>query len=292
MKVALTGASGFLGGAIARCLTERGDVVIRLGRRETADDRAATAALAGADALVHCAGVYEIGISRARRHVLQEGNVDLTARVLGAARTVGLAKVVYVSTVAVFGDTHGATADEKFVRTGEWTSYYDRTKTRAHTLALEATAGGLPLVIVQPGQIFGPGDHSGVGAVLARVARGRLPLIAFDDLGLSYVHVDDCAAGAVLALATGRTGESYILGGPNLRLGALVTLLAGLAGHRPPLRVPAWPLRPFLMLSPALRELRRATDRVTYFATSAKAASELGWRTRDLSEGLRATFLA
>ncbi|MSQ37580.1 MAG: NAD-dependent epimerase/dehydratase family protein, partial [Chloroflexi bacterium] len=98
-----------------------------------------------------------VGISRARRHVLQEGNVDLTARVLGAARTVGLAKVVYVSTVAVFGDTHGATADEKFVRTGEWTSYYDRTKTRAHTLALEATAGGLPLVIVQPGQLFGPG---------------------------------------------------------------------------------------------------------------------------------------
>ena len=292
MKVALTGASGFLGGAIARRLAERGDAVIRLGRQETADDRTATAALAGADALVHCAGVYEVGIPLSRRHVLHEGNVELTARLLGAARTVGLAKVVYISTVAVFGDTHGAIADEGFARTSGWTSYYDLTKTRAHTLALEATAAGLPLVIVQPGQIFGPGDHSGVGAVLARVARGRLPLIAFDDLGLSYVHVDDCAAGAVLALATGRTGEAYILGGPNLRLGALVTLLAGLAGHRPPLRVPAWPLRPFLMLSPALRELRSATDRVTYFATSAKAASELGWRTRDLSEGLRATFLA
>ncbi len=110
MRVALTGASGFLGGAIARSLAGRGDAVIRLGRPETSDERTAVAALSGADALVHCAGVYEVGVPRARRPALQEGNIGLTARMLGAARTVGLAKVVYISTVAVFGDTHGSIA--------------------------------------------------------------------------------------------------------------------------------------------------------------------------------------
>jgi len=289
---------------IAEQLRGRGDTVVSLvrdpakaellrkaGREVVVGDLADPDALRrgceGCDAVVHAGAIYEVGIGAPRRADMYEANVNGSERVLSAALAARVPKVVHVSSIVVFGDTKGAVVDETYQRTDGYTSYYDETKTIAHRMAEGSVARGLPVVIAQPGQIYGPGDHSGIGALLRRAAAGKLPVLTFGDLGLSFAHVADVADGIVRLLDRGRPGEAYVLGGEITRPRDAVRIAATLTGKPAPrFEVPSGILRFAARLRPEVAEVVRSADGVTFWATDAKARAELGYAPRSLREGL------
>ena len=317
MRVFLTGGTGFIGGEVARLLRARGDDVRALVRTpakadalqaigcelvpgDLSDEAALTEACRGVDAVVHGAAMYEVGVPADRRSAMVDVNVGGTERVLGAAITAGVRKAVYVSTVAVFGNTRGHVADEGWVRPddGSHTSVYEETKVLAHRRAHEIGTRGLPLVTVQPGLVYGPDDPSTMGDLLKRVVAGKLPALPFPEFGVTPVHRDDVAAGVLLALDKGAPGECYVLAGTPVRMRELVAELATVAGRKPPrFSLPTIAIRavapmgrfvgPALGFPPNLREVLSSSDGVTFWATGKKAMDELGWTSRPLAEGLR-----
>ena len=307
MKVFVTGASGFVTGAVARALVARGDTVralVRDARRarrlegvelihgELANENALRAGMQGADAVIHGAAMYEIGLDKRQREAMHEANVRGTAHVLSTARAAAIPRIVYLSTVAVFGNTHGQVVDETYQRIDPtYTSYYEETKLRAHEIAEGFIADGLPVVIVQPGQVYGAGDHSGFGGLLSSFTRGRLPIVPFPDLGLNLTNRDDIAAGILRALDAGRPGRSYVMGGEVVRVADAFATLARILG-RP---APRWQL-PYGVLEAAalfrsqLNEVISAAKGVTFWATDERAKRELGYTSRTLEEGFRETY--
>ena len=317
MRVFLTGGTGFIGGEVARLLRARGDAVralVRTPAKATAlrelgcelvegdlsDEGALARACEGVDAVVHGAALYEVGVPEDRRAAMVDVNVGGTERVLGAALTSGVHKAVYISTVAVFGNTGGLIADEGWVRPddGSYTSIYEETKVLAHRRAHEIASRGLPLVTVQPGVVYGPGDTSTVGDLLGRFLDGKLPALPFPDLGVTPVHRDDVAAGVLLALDAGVAGESYVLAGTPVRMRELVAELAAVSGRRAPrFTLPTAMVRamapfgrfvgPPLGFPSNLHEVLSSSAGVTFWATGKKAVDELGWTSRPLTDGLR-----
>jgi nucleoside-diphosphate-sugar epimerase len=320
MKVFLTGGTGFIGGAVARALRDRGDEVAALVRTparaaeltkrgvtlvqgDLSDVTAIERGIQGADAVIHGAAVYEVGIPARERPRMDEANVRGTENVLGAALRAGASRVLYISTVGVFGNTRGTVLDENGPLGSGETSWYERTKVEAHRIAQRLREQGLPLVIVQPGGVYGPGDHSQLGNIVHQFVGGKLPAMAFPELGINFVHRDDVVAGVLLALDKGRAGESYILGGEIATAQQFVETLARITGRRPPrLTVPAVMLKlsaplgplfaPRLGFPPNLRELISASNNVTYWAKHDKAMRELGYAPRPLEQGLRETLAA
>jgi dihydroflavonol-4-reductase len=320
VRVFVTGGTGFIGRSLVRALRARGDDVAALVRDPAkAGDLAALGAqlvggdlhdqdelrrgMDGAGAVLHVAGVYRVGIPASERAAMLEVNVRGTERALDAAVAAGVPRIVYVSTVNVFGNTRGAIVDETYRRNEAdgFLSYYDETKYRAHLAAEERIARGAPVVIVQPGGVYGPGDHSEVGTMLDQFREGKLRARSFPALGFNFVYVDDAADGIVLALDRGRIGESYVVGGQITRLGEVLDVAGRLLGRRPPrMTIPPWlarasiPMAPLVTrmmgMPPNLAELIRAADGVTYWATDAKARAELGYAPLDLEAGLRRTF--
>lgn len=319
MRVFLTGATGFIGSAVAALLRSRGDDVVALVRTpgraaalaqqgcelvegDLADQAVLGRAMSGADAVIHAAAVYEVGIPPSRRAELVDVNVAGTERVLNAARGAGVPRVVYISTVNALGNTEGKVADESTRHHGRYVSVYDETKHAAHQIAERKIAEGLPGIIVLPSAVYGPGDHSAIGATIGMFMAGRLPALALADGGFSLVHRDDVAAGIVTVLDRGRVGEQYILSGDNRTLRDLVETLAEVSGRRAPrFTVPTPVLKtmaplgrvigPAMGVGPNLRELVSAGE-ATYYATHDKATAELGYAPRSLKEGLRATLEA
>lgn len=311
MKVFLTGGTGFIGTHVARKLRERGDEVVALVRsREKAaalaelgcelrvgtlaDSDAISGGLEGCDAAIHGAAIYEIGVPDDRHEAMRQANVEGTERVLGAALGAGTSRVVYISTVAAFGDTGGRVVDETYEHPGEsFTTYYEQTKYEAHRAAYDLIERGLPCVVVQPGGVYGPGDHSQLGNLTKQTLAGKLPLIPFPDFGVTVVHVEDVADGVLAALDRGEPGEAYILGGAITTNRELIETIAELGGRKPPTRAmptalmraiaPAGPLiGPLLGYPPNMRELVSSTDGVTIWASSDKAKADLGYAPRDL----------
>jgi dihydroflavonol-4-reductase len=316
VRVFLTGGTGFIGGEVARLLRARGDQVRALVRTpskagqltelgcelvegDLSDEDALRTAIKGCSAVIHGAAVYEIGVTASRAEALVDANVRGTERVLGAALAVGVQRAVYVSTVAIFGNTQGAVADEQWERPAGlgFTSVYEQTKVQAHARAQDLSAQGLPLVTVQPGTVYGPGDTSELGDVLSKLLNGTLPLLPFPDLGITPVHRDDVAAGILLALDKGVNGESYVLAGEPLRMRELVAALAEVSGRRGPRgALPTFVVKglapfgrvvgPLLGFPTNLYEVLSSSDGVTFWARSDKAQAELGWTYRPLLEGL------
>ena len=322
MKAFLTGATGFIGGNVTRKLLDRGDQVKALVRSPqkakdleqkgvelvqgdlSTDKETLRAAMEGCDAVFHIAAVYKVGIPAKERPAMYESNVKGTERVLDAAVEAGVSKVVYVSTVAVFGATDGKVVDETHERNGgDFLSYYDETKYESHRIAKDRIGNGAPVVIVQPGGVYGPGDHSELGNFIDQARTGKLKLMMFGDLGLTFVHVDDVAAGILLAHDKGKVGESYVLGGQRGTMRELVDTTAELAGTKAPKRempvamikmsAPFGPVLGKVMgFPPNFKELIKTSDGVTWWASDEKARSELGYSPRDLRTGLRETLAA
>lgn len=320
MRIFVTGGAGFIGLAVVRRLVERGDRIVAvvrdperataltdLGVEMRAGDLSRTAAIVdamrGTDAALHIAGMYRVGIAASERPAMQDANVGATHRILDATVTAGVERLVYVSTVNVLGNTRGRILDERHRRdlAEGFTSYYDETKYLAHRAVRERIDAGLPAVIAMPGVVYGPRDHSGVGQQLKGAHDGTLGYLALADVGISAAYVDDVAAGIVGALDRGRIGESYLLGGENMRLRDAMRVAARIGGKSiPRLELPVGLMRlgskaPAALarlagLPDDLGEVMRASLGVTYWASSAKAATELGYRPRDLASGLRATF--
>jgi len=315
MRVVVTGGAGLVGRAVVRALLERGDTVVALVRdprrsgflanlgaglveSDLSDVTLLTDTIGGVDVVIHAAGSYRIGIPKSARGAMWDANVGTTTRVLDAAEAASTERIVYVSTVNVFGNTHGRTVDETYRRDlGEgFLSWYDETKYGAHEVAEQRIARGIPIVIVQPSQVYGAGDRTGFGQQLQRAHAGKLPYRAVDDVRIGLVHADDLAAGIVGALERGRPGQAYVLSGPATSLGEAISIASRLGGHRSPrLRIPNRALRVMvplgrLMGQPNLAEIVSASAGVTYLASSAKARSELGFTTRDLEAGFRDVF--
>lgn len=313
-RIWVSGGSGFVGRAVVRQLVERGDdvtVPVRDPRRaeslaslgatvvedDLSDVRALTEMLRDFDAGIHAAGEYRVGIRKSERGAMWDANVGLTTRVLDAAEDAHLPRLVYVSTVNVFGNTHGKLVDETYrrdLREG-FLSWYDETKYGAHEVVEQRIARGAPVVIVQPSQVYGPGDHSGFGEQLRMAFDGKLAYRALRGQATCLVHVDDLATGIVAALDRGTIGESYLLAGPPVTFDEAVALAAQLGGRKVPFAMPERVVRlmtPFgaFVGQPNLREVLSASLGVTYLGSAAKAERELGFRARPIEDGLRAMF--
>src|SRR4051794_27847163 len=320
MRAFVTGATGFIGGHVARKLAQRGDQVVALVRSpEKASDLEAQGAelvegdlsneeairrgVEGADAVFHIGAIYKVGIKKSQAEELWDANVRGVERVLDAAHDAGVKRIVYTSTVNVFGNTNGEVVDEGYRRdeADGFLSVYDETKYRAHLIAEDRIAKGYPIVMVQPGGVYGPDDHSEVGNMIDQAARGKLPAKMFPETGFMMVHVEDVADGILLAHDKGEIGESYVLAGEKTSMGEIVDRAAATAGRKPPrmtmpnalmkMSAPLGPvIGPAMGFPPNLGELISASAGVTYWATDDKARRELGFKPRGIDEGLRDTI--
>ncbi|MEZ5100438.1 MAG: NAD-dependent epimerase/dehydratase family protein [Thermoleophilia bacterium] len=226
MRIAVTGATGFVGSRLVARLMADGHTVVGLARSPGSAQKlidrgckfvqgdlwalpAVRTAVQRCDAVFHLAAEHRLGIRRQERKRMRDTNVLGTECLLDAAIEEGVPRIVHCSGVTVFGDTHGQVVDETYRRPeGEgFLSYADETKTLGHRLAEARIADGAPITIVQPGQIYGPGDTSAVGLQLAAAAAGTLERLVFPGLGLVFCHVDDVVDGLLRALASGRPGR-------------------------------------------------------------------------------------
>jgi dihydroflavonol-4-reductase len=318
MRYFLTGGTGFIGRhlarqlraedhevvALVRDLTRAGDLAslgIELVAGDVVDPETLGAPMAGVDGVFHVAGWYRVGARDTS--AAERVNVAGTRNVLEAARAAGVPKVVSTSPIAVFGHTAGQVVDEDYRHDGPWISEYDRTKWAAHyQVAVPMAEAGLPLVIVQPGLVYGPNDESQVGVVLRDYLRRRLP--ARPAQAGCWSHVEDVAAGHILAMERGRVGESYVLGGECAPWTQVLELARDITGIRPPrltlppflARLSSILLRPVAAVLPLPATYHPETLRVAagtvYWASDAKARRELGWNPRPLREGLAETLRA
>ena len=246
MKYFITGATGFIGGELTRQLVAQGHKVVALVRSPAADlatlgvtlhqgditDRASLrAGMTGVDGVFHVAAWYKLGSPD--RAVAERVNVEGTRNVLEMMRELSIPRGVYTSTLAVFSDTHGRKVDENYRHDGKHLTEYDRTKWLAHyEVALPLARAGLPLVIVQPGVVYGPGDKSLITETFAQVRQGRLWFVPART-AYSWAHVVDVARGHIRAMERGVPGESYILAGDAYSLTDVPELVARLANVAP-----------------------------------------------------------
>lgn len=311
----VTGASGFIGGEVVKQLVGRGHRVVALVRRlegtellttldvkrhvgDITDRKSLDAPMQGIDGVFHVAAWYKLGVREPRAEII---NVAGTRNVLEAMRDHGVARGVYTSTVAVLGDTGGAMADETWPSTGPGRTEYDRTKWKAHfEVAAPMMAAGLPLIIVMPGLVYGPGDTSGVRTMVLRVLQGGMSVVP-SGASFAWGYIEDVARGMVLAMESGRVGESYCLTGPAHRLDDALTVVARLAGQKPPTfhagpgvmrgaAVASSILEALGLPTPYSSEILRLLSGTSWIASSAKAERELGFTARPLEEGLTQTI--
>jgi dihydroflavonol-4-reductase len=312
----VTGATGFVGAAVARALAARGYPLRLLVRRASERKH-----LAGIEAelvegdlndaeslargvkdcryVFHVAADYRIWVPEPDAMIAT--NVRATEALLRLAHAAGVERIIYTSSVAALGlAPRGAPpADERTPITyDKVVGTYKKSKFLAEQVAVRLADEGIPVVIVNPAAPIGPGDvkPTPTGVMIRDAATGRMP--AYVDTGLSVVHVDDCAAGHLLALDRGTIGERYILGGENISMGdvlGLVDEVTGKPARR--MKLPIGPLVPAAFVAEQVarvtgREPRLTRDhlkmaRKTMYFSSAKAQADLGYTYRPASHAVR-----
>lgn len=311
--ILVTGASGFVGSSVARALIDRG-ATVRLLVRATSDrtnligleaelvegdirdEASVERAAQGARFLFHVAADYRIWAPDPEEIV--RNNRAGTLAVMNAARAAGVERIVYTSSVATLKPVNGGVADETRAATPEQAvGAYKRSKVVAERLVEAMVREGLPAVIVNPSTPIGPRDvkPTPTGRIIVEAANGKMP--AFVESGLNLVHVDDVAAGHVLALEKGRIGERYILGGQDVSLGQMLADIADIVGRKPPtIRIPRAPLFPMAWINEQIAQVTGKDPFLTvdslkmaahnmYFS-SARAEAELGYRARPYRQAL------
>ena len=309
----VTGASGFLGAAIANCARAAGyraRVLIRTSSPRTnihPDDEVVlgdlcardslASALRGVRYLVHAAADYRLWAPDPAE--ILRNNVEGTRILMEEALRAGVERIVHTSSVATIGLQEGEPADEtRPLPAASAVGTYKKSKVMAERLVDDMVRrAGLPAVIVNPSTPIGPRDvrPTPTGRIIVEAASGRMP--AFVDTGLNLVHVDDAAAGHLQALQRGRIGERYILGGENVHLGTMLADIAHIVGRRPPrLRLPIAAIYPFaagaeLWARWSGREPFATRDglrmaRHHMFFSDAKARRDLGYASRPYREGI------
>lgn len=308
MKALVTGATGFVGAAVAKALSAAGwevRVLVRSGSNRSnlqqleadvaegdlADVAALERALEGCAGLFHVAADYRLGARDPAP--LYRTNVEGTRNILNAARTAQVPRIVYTSSVATIGiPPDGSPGNEQTpVGLENMIGHYKRSKYLAEDVVRDAARMGMSVVIVNPSTPVGPGDikPTPTGQLVLDAASGRMP--AYVDTGLNIVHVDDVAAGHLLAFERGRAGERYILGGDDMTLQAILAQIARLVGRNPPrIRLPYAAVLPVAYLAEAFAKVSGRSGRITLegvrmsrkrmFFSSGKAVSELGYRWR------------
>jgi dihydroflavonol-4-reductase len=308
MKALVTGATGFVGAAVARALLGKQWQVRVLARRgsdrrnlqglavdvsegDLADLDSLERAAQGCEGLFHVAADYRLGARDPAE--LYRANVEGTRNVLSAAHRSGVQRMVYTSSVATIGiPADGSPGDEQSANSlDNMIGHYKRSKYLAEEVVREAALGGISVVIVSPSTPVGPGDvkPTPTGQLVLDAAAGRMP--AYVDTGLNIVHVDDVAAGHLLAYERGKAGERYILGGQDMSLREILEVIARLAGRRPPrVRLPYGVVLPIAYLAEGFARLSGRSGRITLegvrmsrkkmFFSSARAVRELGYRWR------------
>ena len=316
MTTLVTGATGFVGAAVVRHLLAAGDTVrvlvrpssdrsnindlaVEIAEGDLTDGASLARALAGCQALFHVAADYRIWVPDPDR--IYRVNVEGTRQLMLAALEAGVQRVVYTSSVATLGlNRDGRPADETTpVTLADMVGHYKRSKFLAEAEVRRLVdEQALPAVIVNPSTPVGPRDikPTPTGRLIADAAAGRMP--AYVDTGLNIVHVDDVAAGHLLAFHRGRIGERYILGGDDLTLRDILEIVATLTGRRPPaVRLPHDLILPLACLVEGWTRLTGGKDpqltvdgarmaRKKMFFSSAKAESDLGYHHRPAREAL------
>jgi len=316
-RILVTGASGFIGSAVAKALIGRG-VSVRALVRSTSnrrnlsdlgdgmeiavgsleDPESLRAALTGCRALFHVAADYRIWVPDPE--AMMRTNVEGTRTLMREAMAARVERIVYTSSVATLGlRSDGTPADEDTPESpDDIVGPYKRSKFDAERVVQRMVADDdLPAVIVNPSTPVGPRDvrPTPTGRIIVEAASGRMP--AYVDTGLNLVHVDDVAAGHLLAFEHGRIGERYILGGDNLTLAEMLAEIANFAGRIPPrVRLPTAPLFPLAMMAEGIARLTGREPFLTrdglrmaaklMFFSSAKAERELTYRHRPAAAGL------
>jgi len=315
MTVLVTGATGFIGSAVARQVLARGERVRVLARKggdrrnleglaveivegDLRDPDSRTAATRDISALYHVAADYRLWVRD--EAAMYATNVDATVDLLRRAVDGGAKRVVYTSSVATLGlNPDGTPSNEETpVTLAEMVGPYKRSKYLAEEAVRKLTGEGLPIVVVNPTAPVGPRDvkPTPTGRTVLEAAAGRMP--AFVDTGLNLAHVDDVAAGHVLAHDKGAIGERYILGGEDMTLQQILQRVAAITGGKAPtIRLPIPVVLPIAYIAEAWarltgREPLATVDgvklaRKMMFFSWDKAARELGYRARPVDEALR-----
>ena len=320
MKILVTGGTGFLGRRIVSELAPRHELRLLVRRGSSRErfpagvdfaegdvtDRASLSrAIAGCDAVLHAAALVKI---LAPREQFDRINVGGLENVLAAAERAGTARVLYVSSFIALGPTEtapGGVLDESAEpRERTWINDYERTKTLADRLARRAIAAGLPLAVVYPGVIYGPGELTEGNIVVRHIldlVRGRLPaLIGKPTRRWNYVFVEDVARGIALVLEKTPPAGRYVLGGENVTLGEFYSTVGRLTGAKiPTLRMPDGLAKAAGAAQKAWARLRGTTPQLTldlveiykhdWAYDSSRAERELGYRGRPLADGLATT---
>ncbi len=309
MTTLVTGATGFVGSAVARALAARGHALRLLTRTgsdrrniagldaevvtgDLTDPASLVRAAAGCRYVVHVAADYRIWVPD--EAAMMRANVDGAVAMIRAAAQAGAERIVHCSSVAALGQIgDGTPADENTpANPADFVGVYKRSKYLAELAVLDlARAEALPVVVVNPAGPVGPRDikPTPTGKMILDAAAGRMP--AYIDTGLNIVHVDDVAEGHALALEKGRIGERYILGGENMLLKDILALVADVAHRRPPfIKLPEpliWPiaflmekLAPVTGIAPMMTRDHLKMARKKMFFSSAKAMAELGYQPR------------
>lgn len=313
----VTGATGFLGGELVKQLVGRGHHIVALARSpekatllqalgvelvpgDITDRDTMVTAMRDADGVFHVAAWYKIGV-RNSRELAERTNVQGTRNVLDVARDLAIPRIVYTSTVGVFGDTHGRLVDETHYAHGPFLTDYDRSKWFAHyDVALPMIRTGLPLMIGMPGAVYGPGDAGPIHETLVQLLRRRL-FVTPKAVTFCWGYVEDIARGLRQIMDAGTIGESYLLTGPVHTFQEAFDMAARLAGRRLPLLHPpptlmrglAFIAETFERFDVRLRypaETLRLMAGTTWIGSSAKAQEKLGFTARPLDEGLRHTI--
>lgn len=314
MNYFVTGATGFVGSVLVKKLRQAGHKVqasvrdpnkaidlqalgVKLFKGDVTEKESMREAMQDVDGIFHVAGWYKIGVKD--KSDGERVNVQGTRNVLELMQELNIPTGVYTSTCAINSDTHGRVVDESYHFTGKHISEYDRTKAAAHDIAKEFIATGLPLVVVMPGLIYGPGDTSTLRENIISFLKGQLPAVP-DQTGFCWAHVDDIVQGHILAMERGKIGEAYIIAGEPHSTVEAFKLASQITGKPAPkaishkiFQVMSKLVKPFDGLLPPTytSEGLRVIAGVTYMGDNSKARRELGYNPRPFREGWGETLL-